>query len=95
MKDPEPRTAAHVPDVSGLRAHFFAVSAQLIRRILVERVRHRNLMRFFGGLSVEETAEVIKTSPRTVIRDSNAAKAWLYGELRGAPDGSSPMEIGR
>jgi len=122
------------------RAHFFAVSAQLMRRILVERARRRNLkrgggiqhinlneaallktipditvlddalnelsrvdprkvqiveMRFFGGLSVEETAEVLKTSPRTVMRDWNAAKAWLYRELRGAPDGPSPVETSR
>jgi RNA polymerase sigma-70 factor (ECF subfamily) len=119
------------------RAHFFAVSAQLMRRILVERARRRNLkrgggiqhidlngaallktipditalddalnelarvdqrkvqiveMRYFGGLSVEETAEVIKTSPRTVMRDWNAARAWLYRELRGAPDGPGPLE---
>ena len=122
------------------RAHFFAVSAQLMRRILVERARRRNLkrgggiqhinlneaallktipditalddalndlsrvdrrkvqiveMRFFGGLSVEETAEVLKTSPRTVIRDWNAVKAWLYRELRGAPDGPSPVATSR
>jgi RNA polymerase sigma-70 factor (ECF subfamily) len=121
------------------RAHFFAVSAQLMRRILVERARRRNLkrgggiqhinlneaalletnpditalddalnelsqvdqrkvqiveMRFFGGLSVEETAEVLKTSPRTVMRDWNAAKAWLYRELRGT-DGRSPLETSR
>src|SRR5713101_1933506 len=121
------------------RAHFFAVSAQLMRRILVERARRHNLkrgggvqhinlneaallktipditalddalnelsqvdqrkvqiveMRFFGGLSVEETAEVLKTSPRTVMRDWNAAKAWLYRELRGA-DGPSPVETSR
>ena len=121
------------------RAHFFAVSAQLMRRILVERARRRNLkrgggiqhinlneaallktipnitalddalnelsrvdrrkvqiveMRFFGGLSVEETAEVLKTSPRTVMRDWNAAKAWLYRELRGA-DEPSPVETSR
>jgi RNA polymerase sigma-70 factor (ECF subfamily) len=118
------------------RAHFFAVSAQLMRRILVERARRRNLkrgggiqhinlneavllktipditalddalnelsrvdqrkvqiveLRYFGGLSVEETAEVMKTSPRTVVRDWNAAKAWLYRELRGASDGPSPV----
>src|SRR5713101_4707096 len=122
------------------RAHFFAVSAQLMRRILVERARRRNLkrgggiqhinlneaallktipditvlddalnelsrvdprkvqiveMRFFGGLSVEETAEVLKTSPRTVMRDWNAAKAWLYRELGGAPGGPSPVATSR
>ena len=118
------------------RAHFFAVSAQLMRRILVERARRHNLkrgggiphidlneaallktvpditalddalnelsrvdprkvqiveMRYFGGLSVEETAEVMKTSPRTVMRDWNAAKAWLYRELGGVPDGPGPV----
>ena len=114
------------------RAHFFAVSAQLMRRILVEHARRRNLkrgggvphvsfdeaaviggakdpradlvalddamnalarldprkvqvveMRFFGGLSVEETAEVLKVSPVTVMRDWSTAKAWLYRELSG------------
>jgi len=40
-------------------------------------------MRFFGGLSVEETAEVLKVSAVTVKRDWRAAKAWLYRELTG------------
>jgi len=113
------------------RAHFFAVSAQVMRRILVEHARRHNLkrggavqhvsldeaaqvgggkaadlvalddamnelarldprkvqvveMRFFGGLSVEETAEVLKVSPVTVMRDWSTAKAWLYRELTGA-----------
>jgi RNA polymerase sigma factor (TIGR02999 family) len=113
------------------RAHFFAISAQLMRRILVEHARRHNLkrgggvqhvsleeavvvvgdgrgtdlvalddamnalarfdprkvqvveMRFFGGLSVEETAEVLKVSPVTVMRDWSTAKAWLYRELSG------------
>jgi len=117
------------------RAHFFAVSAQLMRRILVEHARRHNLkrggglqhvsleetamvggergadlvalddalnalaqldarkvqvveMRFFGGLSVEETAEVLKVSSVTVMRDWSTAKAWLYRELtRGTTDG--------
>jgi RNA polymerase sigma-70 factor, ECF subfamily len=122
------------------RAHFFAVSAQLMRRIMVERARRHNLkrgagiqhinlneavllktipditalddalnelarvdqrkvqiveMRFFGGLSVEETAEVMKTSARTVTRDWNAAKAWLYRELRGSADGTGTVETTR
>jgi RNA polymerase sigma factor (TIGR02999 family) len=111
------------------RAHFFAVSAQVMRRILVDFARaHRNLkrggyarrvtldetllvpqepdadlvalddaltalaaidqrqaqaveLRFFGGLSVEETAEVLKVSPETVHRDWRVAKAWLLREL--------------
>ena len=38
-------------------------------------------LRFFGGLSVEETAEVLKIAPRTVEREWKLAKAWLYREL--------------
>ena len=111
------------------RAHFFAVSAQLMRRVLVDFARQRNYqkrgggaiqisldemiggstergadlvalddalsalaqtderasrvveLRFFGGLSVEETAEVLKISPETVKRDWRYAKAWLLREL--------------
>jgi RNA polymerase sigma-70 factor, ECF subfamily len=112
------------------RAHFFAVSAQLMRRILVDRARRHNLkrgrgvrhvplddtavvshdppvdfvalddalnalarvdarkvqvveLRFFGGLTVEETAEVLKVSPVTVRREWSAAKIWLFRELTG------------
>jgi RNA polymerase sigma-70 factor, ECF subfamily len=125
------------------RAHFFAVAAQLMRRILVEHARRHNLkrgggvphvsleeapvvggnddadlmaldnamkaleridsrkvqvveMRFFGGLSVEETAEVLKVSPVTVKRDWRAAKAWLYRELTGVTtDGLRTAETSR
>ena len=125
------------------RAHFFAVSSQLMRRILVEHARRRNLkrgggvqhvsleeaavvggdraadmvalddalntlarldarkvqvveMRFFGGLSVEETAEVLNVSPVTVMRDWSTAKAWLYRELAGGTgDGFRTVEAGR
>jgi RNA polymerase sigma factor (TIGR02999 family) len=117
------------------RAHFFAVSAQLIRRILVEHARRRNLkrgggmrrlsleqvpevasartkdvialdealdelarmdprkarvveLRYFGGLSVEETAEALSISAVTVRRDWSSAKAWLYRELKGGNCGS-------
>jgi len=124
------------------RAHFFAVSAQLMRRILVDHARRHNLkrgggvqhvlleeaavvgggeetdlvgldnamnalaridprkvqvveMRFFGGLSVEETAEVLKVSTVTVKRDWRAAKAWLYRELTGETgDEFRTMEAG-
>jgi RNA polymerase sigma factor (TIGR02999 family) len=117
------------------RAHFFAVSAQLMRRILVDHARRHNLkrgggvqhialedtavvgggraenlvvlddaiqalaqidprkahvveLRFFGGLSVEETAEVLNVSPVTVMRDWNTARAWLLREMGGgARDG--------
>ncbi|MCI0390463.1 MAG: sigma-70 family RNA polymerase sigma factor [Acidobacteria bacterium] len=111
------------------RAHFFAVSAQLMRRILVDFARARgNLkrgggvqqialdeapdvaadrgadlialddalkvlatmsprqsqiieLRYFGGLSEEEIAEVLKISTRTIRRDLSLARAWLYREL--------------
>jgi RNA polymerase sigma factor (TIGR02999 family) len=39
-------------------------------------------LRFFGGLTVEETAEVLGISPKTVKRDWSVAKAWLHGELK-------------
>jgi RNA polymerase sigma-70 factor, ECF subfamily len=114
----------------GNRAHFFAVSAQLMRRILVDHARRHNLkrgggvqrvelediavvggdraenlvalddalqalarmdarkarvveLRFFGGLSVEETAEVLQISPVTVMRDWSSARAWLFREMGG------------
>ena len=111
------------------RAHFFAVSAQLMRRILVDFARERNYLkrgggalqvslteaealplernddlvaldealaklsqlderkarvvelRFFGGLSVKEVAEVLKVSEETVMRDWRLAKVWLLREL--------------
>jgi RNA polymerase sigma-70 factor (ECF subfamily) len=45
-------------------------------------------LRFFGGLSVEDTAEVLRVSPITVMREWKSAKAWLYRELAGpAVDG--------
>ena len=111
------------------RAHFFAVSAEMMRRILVDYARRNNKkrgagyerisleaagvvsrspsqdlvalddaldslsqfdarkakvveLRFFGGLSVEETAEVLKVSSITVMRDWNTARTWLYRELK-------------
>jgi RNA polymerase sigma-70 factor, ECF subfamily len=113
------------------RAHFFGVSAQLMRRILVEFARRRHSLkrggevqrvaleeslvvygergadlvalddalralaaidarrsrvvelRFFGGLTVEETAEVLKVSPETVMHDWKLAKVWLLREMSG------------
>ena len=122
------------------RAHFLAMSARLMRRILVDLARSKGYvkrggeavrvtfddalavtsepgedlvalddalkalatlderkaqvieLRFFGGLSVEETASVLKVSVDTVMRDWKLAKAWLQRELRdpgvrGRPDG--------
>ncbi len=108
------------------RAHFFAVAAQAMRRVLVDHARGRNYakrgggarkmsldeaanlsagrdeelialddalkglaekfprksqvveLRYFGGLSVEETAETLGVAPITVMREWNSAKAWLY-----------------
>src|SRR5579864_8442694 len=112
------------------RAHFFAISAQLMRRILIDFARSRGYLKrgadaphialeeapsvsnepdvnlvalddalkalftvderksrvvelkFFGGLSVEETAEVLHVSSDTVVRDWRLAKIWLLRELR-------------
>jgi RNA polymerase sigma factor (sigma-70 family) len=44
-------------------------------------------LRYFGGLSTEETAEVLKVSPITIKRDWVAARAWLKGQLR--PEGTA------
>jgi RNA polymerase sigma factor (TIGR02999 family) len=111
------------------RAHFFAVSAQVMRRILVDGARARTRgkrgggvikvqldetpdiggmrsreliavdgaleqlaafdarkaqvveLRFFGGLTVKETAEVLKVSEETVLRDWRLARSWLMREL--------------
>jgi RNA polymerase sigma factor (TIGR02999 family) len=119
------------------RAHFFAVSARLLRQILVDFARSRGYqkrgggarhvaldealavceekdddlmaldeavralaeldprkgqvveLRFFGGLSVDEAAEVLGVSSETVKRDWRLAKAWLRRHLsEGEPDGS-------
>jgi RNA polymerase sigma-70 factor, ECF subfamily len=125
------------------RAHFLAVSAQAMRRILVDHARRNNTkrgaraehvsldavaiicpahsddfmaldgalntlaeraprkakvveLRFFGGLTVEETAEVLQVSPITVMREWKSAKAWLYRELTGGPvNGSRTLESRR
>ena len=47
-------------------------------------------LRFFGGLSVEETAEALQVSPQTVMRDWRLARAWLARELRGAVPQNPP-----
>jgi len=41
-------------------------------------------LRFFGGLSIEETAQVLKVSPGTVMRDWTFARAWLRNEMTAA-----------
>ncbi len=119
------------------RAHFLALAAQMMRRILVEfaRNRHRQKrgggavhvslddvhelpnskecdlvalsdaltglgafdarmsqvveLRFFGGLTVEETADVLNVSPETIMREWKTAKAWLLCEIRRGPPTAS------
>jgi len=46
-------------------------------------------LRFFGGLSVEETAEILRISPATVKREWTTAKAWLHGSLTKGSEGNS------
>jgi len=43
-------------------------------------------LRYFGGLTIEETAEVLKTSPSTIQREWTIARAWLYRAIAGPPD---------
>ena len=43
-------------------------------------------LRFFGGLSVKETAEVLNVAPNTVLRDWKLAKAWLWHEMKGGKE---------
>ena len=50
-------------------------------------------LRFFGGLTVEETADVLKISPKTVKREWSVAKAWLHGDMK-QPSGGTPSELG-
>lgn len=122
------------------RAHFFAVAAQLMRRVLVDAARERDArkrggdiqfaplqdveapggerfvdlvaldealerlahldprkarvveLRYFGGLDVAETAEVLAVSSDTVMRDWKMARLWLYRELKDLAGQSGPPE---
>ena len=59
-----------------------ALDEALARLAEVDRRKSRIVeLRFFGGLSIEETAEVLQVSPGTVMRDWTLAKAWLYRAL--------------
>lgn len=61
-----------------------AIDAALERLAAVDERKSRVVeLRFFGGLSVRETAEVLAVSPETVMRDWKLAKAWLLAELQG------------
>ena len=58
---------------------------EALRRLESLNSRHARVVecRFFGGMSVEDTAEALEVSPRTVKSDWALARAWLYDELRG------------
>lgn len=121
------------------RAHFFAIAAQAMRRILIDSARKHiadkrggggeklslaevatitpepdsNLLaldealkalaeidaqqsriielRYFGGLTIEETAEVMNLSPATIKREWTMARAWLHQSLSGEPGVESPL----
>ncbi|RMH15452.1 MAG: sigma-70 family RNA polymerase sigma factor [Acidobacteria bacterium] len=60
-----------------------------LERLRTIHPRHERLveLRYFAGLSVKETAEILEVTPRTVVRDWRAVKVWLHGELgRGAAE---------
>lgn len=71
-------------DVSALRAsELVALDEALERLAAIDPQKSRLVeLRFFGGLSVEETAEVMGVSAPTVKRHWRLAKAWLYGEVK-------------
>ena len=52
-------------------------------------------LKFFGGLTVEEIADVLKVSPDTVMRDWRLAKAWLFREIRGTAEQPDAKREGR
>ena len=66
--------------------HVLAVH-QALSRLAKINPRHERLVeaRYFAGLSVEETAEVLNVSRPTVVRDWRAVRTWLYGELQRQP----------
>jgi RNA polymerase sigma factor (TIGR02999 family) len=82
-------------DVEGLELAVDGLSAQLrdledaLGRLASVFPRQARVVecRFFGGLSVEETAQALDLAPRTVKRDWALARAWLYRELRGGSEG--------
>ena len=66
------------------RRHPIAPGLELWRSSAIDPRKSQIVeLRFFGGLNVEETAEVLKISPRTVKREWSLAQAWLYCELSG------------
>jgi len=71
--------------ISPSRSADVIVLDEALNRLAIVDAQQARLveLRFFGGLSIEETAEVLEISPATVKRDWNVAKAWLARELHG------------
>jgi RNA polymerase sigma factor (TIGR02999 family) len=66
-----------------------AIDAALVKLAALDPQQGRIVeLRFFGGLNVEEAAEVLGISPRTVKRDWRVAKAWLRREISGKEAGA-------
>jgi len=76
---------------NGAREDFVALDDALTALAAFDERKSRVVeLRFFGGLSVEETATVLKVSPETVMRDWRLARAWLQREMRGDPEPDRP-----
>jgi RNA polymerase sigma factor (TIGR02999 family) len=76
-------TATDVPEETGA-ADILAIDEALERLAALDAEQVRIIeLRFFAGLTVEETAHVLERSPRTIKREWQLARAWLYRELRG------------
>ncbi len=69
--------------VTGKRSEELLALDEALERLAVQDLRKSQIveLRYFGGLTVEETAEFLTLSPRTVEREWNMAKAWLYRAL--------------
>lgn len=72
-----------IPDAGGRRAQELIALDEALNQLAKEHPRKAQVveMRFFGGLSVEETAVVLNVSPDTVMRDWRLAKLWLQSEM--------------
>jgi RNA polymerase sigma-70 factor (ECF subfamily) len=79
-------TLPEVADPLARRPEEVLAVHQALAKLAAIQPRHERLieLRYFAGLSVEETAEVLEVTPRTVVRDWKAVRVWLHGELRGA-----------
>ena len=74
-----------IPDFAGRRGNDLIALDDALNTLAAKEPRKARVieLRFFGGLSVEETASVLNVSEETVMRDARAARAWLKRELAG------------